>query len=480
MATATTNIATPAPAPTQAAQANVPSNRRLVLLRSWMLALVSASLAFGALAGIVAWQGNVATYNDYHTIVSQGSVSVDAALRARAASLDHMSAAATYLETTGQTQQDAANRATSSWSAYSNQSRVSWSNITDPRQGEQNVFASADNAASSYIQQIGSMFGYSATGDRDKAGAAFLAARETMNTRLVPALTGLESVKVELMEATYAGADTRINRWRDATLLVGSILALIFLAMFWAVRRMHYRWSSSIGIAFIVTVLLTAGLQWQLGQASSDARVLVREAYDNVAGVQDLAALLSQERALDSIVVFNPQAANVHLASFEQYNTLVEQRLCGPRDCTLNSFLSADDTISPGVIDAAAKEQIRLGLPNTPLVANVYFRGQAARYETLRQDYRNWLTAHNKIKQQVEANDLKAAAATSTGESAEAFAALGNSADAATTIARTEFDNIWKRVYTLSGIGEALALAFPLSGLLAATGLWRRRNELLG
>ena len=43
---------------------------------------------------------------------------------------------------------------------------------------------------------------------------AFLAARETLNSRLVPALGGLEAVKVEDMEATYAGASEQINNWR--------------------------------------------------------------------------------------------------------------------------------------------------------------------------------------------------------------------------------------------------------------------------
>src|SRR4029078_1521140 len=99
----------------------------------------SASLAFGALAGLVAWQANVATYNDYHTIVDEGSVSVDAALRARASALDHMSAAATYLETTGQDQQAAAARATDSWNTFNEQARISWRNITDRTQGEENV-----------------------------------------------------------------------------------------------------------------------------------------------------------------------------------------------------------------------------------------------------------------------------------------------------------------------------------------------------
>src|SRR5439155_23924853 len=135
--------------------------------------------------------------NDYHTIVGEGSVSVDAALRSRAAALDHMSAAATYLETTGQDQQAATGRASESWNTFNDQARISWRNISDPMHGEDNVFSSSDSAATTYIQQIGAMFGYVASGQRDEASDSFLAARETMNARLVPALGGLEAVKVE-------------------------------------------------------------------------------------------------------------------------------------------------------------------------------------------------------------------------------------------------------------------------------------------
>ncbi|MDQ5867875.1 MAG: hypothetical protein M3390_19430, partial [Chloroflexota bacterium] len=99
MATITANPASGAAASPRSAAAT--QDRRVAQLRSWMLALMSAALAFGVLAGLVSWQANLATYNDYHTIVDEGAVSVDAALLARSSALDHMSAAATFLETTG-------------------------------------------------------------------------------------------------------------------------------------------------------------------------------------------------------------------------------------------------------------------------------------------------------------------------------------------------------------------------------------------
>src|SRR3982751_5863575 len=188
--------AVPLPAPA------VAGNARVGRLRSFMLAVVASSIAFGLLAGLLAWQANVATYNAYHTIVDQGSISVDSALRARAAALDHMSAAATFLETTGASQQQAQALATARWADFNNEARISWRNLSDRTHGEYDVYSAADRAASDYIQQIGAMFSYYAAGQTAEAGTAFLAARETLNTRLVPALGGLEAVKVEAMEVT--------------------------------------------------------------------------------------------------------------------------------------------------------------------------------------------------------------------------------------------------------------------------------------
>jgi hypothetical protein len=444
-----------------------------------MLAMMSAALAFGVLAGLVSWQANLATYNDYHSIVDEGAVSVDAALLARAAGLDHMSAAATFLETTGDSRQQARAFADTRWDLFTEQARISWRNVTDPSHGELNVFSAADRASHDYIQQIGAMYGYAETGQADRAGDAFLKARETMNTRLVPALGGLEAVKVEKMEATYAGADQRINNWRNVLLFLGLFVALVFLAMLLAVRRMHYRGSMPIAAALVATIALTVGLQIHLLQASSDARVLVRQAYDNVAGVQDLAALLSQERALDSIIVFDPGELDRRLADFDQFHTLVEQRLCGPRDCTQTTFLSNPDQVSPRALDVAKEEKSRLGLPRLPLVATVYFRGQANAYEQLRLAYVDWLAAHNTLVEQVRAGRKAEAASASSGESTTTYEQLRQRATDATQIARNEFNGIWQRVYTLTGLGQVLSLVFPISGALAAWGLARRRSELM-
>jgi hypothetical protein len=473
-----TITADPGAIPAQAAVAV--GNRRLSGLRSLMLTLISAALAYGVLAGIVAWQANATTYSAYHTMVDEDSVSVDAALKARAAALDHMSASATYLETTGTAQKDASALAQRSWAAFSNESRISWRNLTDRVHGEYNVYAAADRAASDYIQQIGAMYAYYGANQTAQAGTAFLQARETLNTLLVPALGGLESVKVEDMEATYAGANDQITRWRYALLGVAALLALMLVAGLWSVRRMHYRWSWTIGGALVLVVGLALLMQTQLAQASSDARVMVREAYDSVAAVQDLEALLSQGRALESIVVFDPKNAAQHLASFDQYDTLVEQNLCGPRDCTASTFLSGPDTIAPAVQKAALDEQSKLGLPRTPLVANIHFANQAARFEELRVAYRKWIDEHNRLANAVTGGQIQEAANISTGTAASAFTGVVNSAGAANQVARDEYDKIWKGVYNTSSINQVLALIFPACGLLAASGLWRRRSELYG
>jgi hypothetical protein len=473
--------ATPPPPDGQAAPSGQPRpNPRVGRLRSWLLALVASAVAFGALAAVIAFQANQATYDAYSRIVDEGSVSVDAALRARAAALDHMTDAATYLETSGDVQQQAAARANEHWATFSEESRVSWGNLSDPAHGENSVFQAADRAARDYIQQIGSMFAFEQTGQSDRAGDAFLAAREIMNTRLVPALTGLEAVKVELMEDTYAGAAEEIARWRVALIGALGLLALVLLLGLFAIRRMHYRWSWPVGAALVLVVALGALMWYQLDKAAADARVMVRQAYDSVAGVQDVSANMSQARALESIAIFDPEQSERHLNSFEQYHTLVEQRLCGPRDCTGSAFVTTPGSqqIDDDVVAKALDEQSLLGLPRPPLVANVAFPGQATAYEQLRGDYRAWLDAHSRLADQVRAGDLGGASSTSTGASVPAFDKAVQSASAAGSVARAEFDKIWQGVYLTTGVNRALAFAFLLAGLVAAWGLWARRSEL--
>jgi hypothetical protein len=156
----------------------------------------------------------------------------------------------------------------------------------------------------------------------------------------------------------------------------------------------------------------------------------------------------------------------------------VEQTLCGPVGCTAQTFLSGPDTIAPAVKEAAVNEQGRLGLPRTPLIANVHFAGQADQFEALRVAYRRWLDLHGQLATQLTSRQTAAASALSTGESAAAFAGVRSAADAVRDTGRRAFDAIWQRVYFTSQLDQALALLFPLAGLLAAWGLWRRRSEL--
>lgn len=483
MATVATDNRTGAPAqPTTAAPRTrtVVANTRVGRLRSWMLALVAASVSFGLLAGFIAWQANQVTFENYRRIVDEGSLSVDSALRARAAVLDHMSAAATFLETTGENQSAAEARTRERWATFNDEARKSWRNLTDRTHGEYAVYSAADAAASDYIQQIGAMFSYYAAGETDQAGDAFLEAREILNTRLVPALTGLEAVKVEAMEATYAGAAQTISNWANVLLGAVALVSLALLLGLFAIRRMHYRWSWPVGAALIACVTLGGLMYYQLSQARSDASKMVRQAYDSIAGVQDIAANLSQGRALESIAIFDPEQSATHLGEFDQYMALVEQRLCGPRNCTQNTFLSDTDFIDPEgtVAKAAANEKDLLGLPRLPLVANVNFNGQADAYEQLRANYVAWLGVHTRLAEQVRARQLEAASQTSAGESAQQFGLVVASVDAAGQVARAEYDKIWQGVYRTTGINQFLALVFPVMGLVAAWGVWQRRSEL--
>lgn len=440
--------------------------------------LASWAVAFGLLAGLLAWRGSASTGDAYRALAQEGARSVDAALTARGAALDHMGAVATFLESGGDARYRA--EAERSWHEYTEASRVSWENRTDEVHGEHAAFQAADAAARTYSEQIGAVYGFLAAGQADRAQTTFLAARDTMNTGLVPALSGLEAVKVEGMEEAYAGTKSRLDRWRLA-LLAGAALAMLgLLTGLLAVRRMRYRWSWPVGLALLGIAALTFWIQRDLQRAVADSRVLVREAYEGVAGTEDLEALVSQGRALESIAVFDrrPGQAAGHLADFAEYGALIEQKLCGPVNCTQSSFVDAGGRLDPGVVARAIAEAEKLGLPKSPLIANAPFEGQPGTYEKVRQAYTAWLTEHGRLEKALAGGQVAEAARISRGQAAETFERLESEVETAAAVPRREFEALRDRGYSASSLGSALSVAFPIAGLAAAAGLLRRRREL--
>src|SRR5262249_35140047 len=149
-----------------------------------------------------------------------------------------------------------------------------------------------------------------------------------------PALqSGLQSDKVEYMESRYASASSTIRGWFVAVCVFGAVafvLALVGLALS---RRMHHRFTIEIVLA---ALLIGAACVWsglQLHRADTQAKVLVRDAYDTVAGVRDEVALLSQQSALESIAIFDPANAAAHFKEFDDLTLRYEQGLCGALDC---------------------------------------------------------------------------------------------------------------------------------------------------
>src|SRR5207253_892335 len=137
-----------------------------------------------------------------------------------------------------------------------------------------------------------------------------------------------------------------------------------------------------------------------------------------------------------------------------------EQKLCGLRGCTANTFLApgTSDVVATYVMTTALKEQTTLGLPRAPLIANVHFPNQAAQLEALRIAYRKWIDEHKKLVDAVTAPQIQQARDISTGSAATAFADVVKSADAASRVARAEYDKIWQGVYFTSSLNQVLAL----------------------
>jgi hypothetical protein len=455
-------------------------------LRRRLLSLAVVGGAATLVTAAVIFAASAVTYDRYNAIVQQGSVSVDAAQNARADLLGNVGANADLLARSDQGARNQA-RATASdtWERFKNDLRVSWQSRGDNTYGEFAAFDAADRASTDYAADIGAMNAALDAGRQDDARAAFLGAYAVLNQRLLPALdSGLESDKVEFMESHYASASNTIRDWLIAVAAGSAVVFTLALAGLLLARQMHHRYT----VELVLAALLAAGIgSWagvQLRRADSQTRVLVRDAYDTVAGVRDEVALLDQQKALESIAIFDPTNAPGHFKEFDDLTTRFEQGLCGAQGCTQSSFLSAS-TAAPvrfGIPDPVRKQvldnQDQFGLARVPLVANVNFGGEARPLEGARNAYLAYLAADRTLRSQVSGGNSQAALATEAGavraQSAATEQALGTAHD----VARGVYASTWHSVEDAARIGEWLTIGVVAAALAIVLGLLRRRLEL--
>ncbi len=467
-------------APPVAPEARIARFRRRLLL-----ALLLSSL-LAVVAGGVVLAANVVTYNRYRAIVNEGSISVDAAQDARADVLDNAGSNADLLAQTDPNlrRQDRV-RASQQWESFKNHLRLSWQNQSDHAQGEFAVFNAADLASSDYAGWIGAMDAAVDANRPDEARRAFLNAYNVLQTRLLPALLGLQSTKVEFMAAQYASTSNTIRFWLVTLAAVTATLLLLSGFGYFLTRRMHHRFTPEIVAAILIALGISIWVGVQLRRADTQVKVMVRDAYDSVAGVRDEIALVSQERALESIAIFDPTAAATHFKEFDDYSLLFEQGLCGAADCSKTAFLAPDagaatpaQQVAAGVVTTALQNAANFGLPRPPLIANVHFSGEPQALEAARNGYRRFLAADADIRAKVQANNTPGALATGSGQSAQAFDATVGSLNTARAASRSVYDSIWHSVQNAARIGEFLSIGMIVTALLLASGLWRRRREL--
>lgn len=481
--------ATPQPAIGYTAAA---SRRRSPIrrLRRRLLLTAIAGTVFAVLAALILLAANGITNDYYGQIVTQGSVSVDAAQNARADLLDNLGAYATLLAQTDQAARSQAQAtAAQAWERFKNDLRISWQNRSDRTYGEFAAFDAADRASTDYAANIGAMTAAVDAGRQDDARTSFLAAYTVLNQRLLPALeSGLQSDKVEFMESRYASASSTIRGWLVAVGIFSAVAFVLALVGLLLSRRMHHRYTTEIVLAAVLIAGVSAWSGFQLSRATTQAKVLVRDAYDTVAGVRDEVALLNQQSALESIAIFDPTNALAHFKEFDDLTLRYEQGLCGAQDCVNSSFLTTplqqtqNITVHNDIPDPVRKQvldnQNEFGLPRVPLVGNVQFPGEAVPLDQSRNSYQRYLLADRTLRQQLLGGNVQAALATASGAGRTELAATQKQLGAAHDVARSRFSSTWQSVEDAALIGAWLTLAVLVGAGLLLRGLWRRRGEL--
>ncbi len=458
---------------------------RVRLWRELLLAALAIGCLMAVVAAAVVLAANIVMNDRYSAIVNEGAKSVDAAQSARANILDSAGASADALAATQDAQRNAAlGQAASSYAAFKEQLRLSWQNRSDRTYGEYAAFAAADGASTDYAAAIGAMNAALAAGRTDDARNAFSTAYTVLNTQLLPALTnGLQQDKVDFMEAHYASTSSTLRNWAIVTGAVSALLVLVALGGYLLTRSMHHRLTWELVVAILLALGIGAWVVAQLRRGDTQANVLVRQAYDGVAGARDEQALISQQNALESVAIFDagdPAKVQQHFAEIDDLTLQAQQNLCGKLGCVGASFTNGGNGVLPAVVSSALDGQDRFGLPRAPLVANVHFGTQAQNLEAARSAYAAFLNADNQLKAALAKSppDTTTAASLNAGASQAAFGNTIGALAAAADSARGAYTGIWHSVRDAATIGEALAVVELVVALLIGVGLWRRRQEL--
>jgi len=422
-------------------------------------------------------------FGRYSTIVDDSSFSADAAQAARSSLLAHHSAAADYLslQDPEESRQALAN-SEREWLQYQQQVRNVWKNRSDQQFGEYAVFSAADRATWRYRDRISAMKAFVEVGNVEQAEDAFIKSHDILIQEVLPALNGLESLKLESMEEAYGMTNESISDSLTLLFVVGGSTLLLLVLGFLITRFwLHYGWTWELGTASLVVIVLFGWVTFSLYYAANQVEVLVRDAYDAISGVQSVEAYLTQAEALESMAIFDPNPG--HKAQFlndaDEYLFLLEQRLCGELACTDSTFLDGS-VISQNASDAANAGKGKYGLPYDPLVLNAKenqlkgndFPGEASTLEELRgaiQLYRkanDWLQSDSAVPPEQRQN------------STEAYQLALDMTAEEQKIARTEFTNIYDLVTLMMIANHLLVFLFAGLAALGAWGIRRRRKGL--
>ncbi|MCP3704701.1 MAG: hypothetical protein GY954_17440, partial [Alteromonas sp.] len=163
------------------------------------------------------------TLGRYQKIVDDSAVSANAAQDARSALLGYHSAAADFLSLKALLDDEGATQAlggsTREWLNYQDALRRFWQNKvqnqSDTQFGENEVFKAADSATWRYKADIDAMIALVKVGNAEAAETLFLQSDQTLRREVVPALNGLENMKLESMEEAYATSNAAISTWQQ-------------------------------------------------------------------------------------------------------------------------------------------------------------------------------------------------------------------------------------------------------------------------
>ena len=165
--------------------------------------------------------------------------------------------------------------------------------------------------------------------------AAYRAATDLLDAKLLPAARSLSDRSAAALEHTYQQQHHAASRMRDAIVVVGAVaLTLVIVLQMFLARRFRRRVNPGALGATLLCAALVSSSGWLLSAQADHVRVAKKDAFDSILALDQARAVSYDANADESRYLVDPERADRYQTAF----FLKTQQLVGLPGVTISTF----------------------------------------------------------------------------------------------------------------------------------------------